>query len=366
MPVLDASFGQYLFDLVFYLLLCFLSWKSIRKDKPALLIWFLIAVFCVFSYFAGDWFHYRISFPTIDKNYSEPIYYYFSILAGKNYLIYRLLVWGLATLLVYLTCTQLGLNKNITVFVFVCFFLPIFCYARASLAMASYFCGLSYLVKQPIRPHMISNVFKGIVLIILSYFFHRSFLTIIAVTPFIFLRYNKKTIILIVLLFPLLLAMIRNSLNQFATEVVFEGSELESFADAAQGYASQERRIYNWKYSLVSNLKYVGFYIPFLYMLWITKLSKRRIQLPSSIEKYLSIGTLIIVVSTAFFVLSYTDNTSQVLGYRYLYMSGIPSTILVSYALQSNSINTKKSIYLMFLSWLSTIALIVGKLFALS
>ena len=366
MPVLDASFGQYFFDLVLYLFLCFLSWKSINKSKPIIITWLLIVLFCVLSYFAGDWFHYQLSLPFIDKDYSEPIYYYFAILTRRNYLLYRFVVWGLATSFVYLTCIRLGLSKNITAFVLIWFFLPTFCYARASLAMASYFLGMSYIWGPSKQSRRLSSFCIGIVLLFLSILFHRSFLPIVAATPLVLVKYNRKTIVLLILLFPLIIRVLRLILSQMATEVVIEGEDLEAFTEAAQGYANQERRDYNWKYTLVSSIKYVGFYIPFFYMIWRTKIARKRICLPRGLEKMLAMGLIIFVVSLAFFVLSYVDNTSQVMGYRFLYMTGIPSTLLIAYALQIEAITTKQSLFLVFLSWFSTIALIVGKLFALA
>ncbi len=366
MPQLDATFGQYLFNLVFYLFLCLVSFYLANKQKDVLFLWVLTVLFCIFSYFAGDWFHYRLLLPYLDQSFSEPVYYYFAELSGRNYLFFRLLVWGLATLFLFVACKRLKLNGNIAAFVYIWFFLPTFCYARASLAMASYFCGLSFFIEKSHRRLPLIDISLGLFLIVLSYFFHRSFLPIIVATPLIFVKFNRGTIVLILLLFPFFLALLRYSLNQMAADMFLEGSDFESFSDAAQGYAMQERRTYNWKYSLVSNLKYIGFYLPILYVIIRAKFSSKRIALPFSYEKIISVAILILVLSTAFFVISYTDNTSQVMGYRYLYMLGIPSTFLLSYLLQMRLVTKKKSLILMSLAWLSTVLLIVGKLFALS
>lgn len=363
---LDATFGQYLFNLVYYLFLCLVSLILAKRQKNVLFLWVLIVLFCIFSYFAGDWFHYRLILPYLDMSFSEPVYYYFAELSGRNYLVFRLLVWGLATFFVCVACMRLNLNGSLAAFVFIWFFLPTFCYARASLAMASYFCGLSFFTGKSHRRLPLIDICLGLLLIVSSYFFHRSFLPIIVATPLVFVKFNRWTIVLLLLLFPVFLAAMRYSLNQMATDMFFEGDDFESFSEAAQGYAMQERRVYNWKYALVSNLKNVGFYLPFFYIIIRAKFSSKRIAMPFCLEKMISIAIVILVVSTSFFVLSYTDNTSQVLGYRYLYMLGLPSTFLLTYLLQMQLVTKKKSLILMSLAWLSTILLIVGKLFALS
>ena len=365
MHFLDATFDQYLFCLVFYLYLSFSSLLFIKKKGTIFLTWLLIVAFCVFSYFAGDWFNYKVLLPYITSDYKDPIYYYFAVFVKRDYLLFRLLIWGIATFLVYLTSWKLNLRKNITAFIFIWTFLPTFCYARASLAMASYFCGLSFIVSKS-KYSKIIELIIGISLIFLSFLFHRSFLPVIVVTPLVFVKINRKIVILLVLLFPYILKLLNLVLNMMMDELVIEGEEFESFSITAQSYAKQSQRTFNWKYMLVSNLKYIGFYIVFIYLLWKTKISKHKIELPIYIDRLFSIEIIIIVVSTAFFYLSIASGISDVLSYRYLFISGIPSVLILTHLIQTRNTKIRVSLYLMFCVWLSTIGLMVGKLYALS
>lgn len=365
--VFDATFNQYLFNLLFYLLLSIMSLYYTKREKPITMTWLLIVVFCIYSYFAGDWFNYKHSLPFINSDYKDPIYYYFALLSNKNYIVFRLLIWGLATLLVYFLSKRLILNTNVVVFVFIWLFLPTFCYARASLAMASYFCGLAFLIA---RPNTSRNRNRhwiiGIFLIIMSYYFHRSFLPIVIATPLIFVKFNRKLLFLLFLLFPLVLRLLGQFMNMMMDDLILEGSDFESFSRTAQAYAKQERHNYNWKFMLVSYFKYVGLYIPFIYIIWKTKMSKFKVLLPRSLDAFLTIEIIIIVVSTAFFIMSNTVGLSDVLGYRYLFMTGIPSTMILSYLLQNKELKIARALALMFIVWLSTVGFMVGKLFVIS
>lgn len=365
--VFDASFNQYLFNLLFYLLLSFMSWRLVKKKKPVTLTWLLIVVFCIYSYFAGDWFNYKYSLPYIDADYKDPIYYYFALIANKNYILFRLLIWGLATLLVYLLTLRLNLNRNITAFVFIWLFVPTFCYARASLAMASYFCGLSFLLARPgQRGNRYYNWILGIALIVLSFYFHRSFLPVIVATPLIFIKFNRKLLLLLILLFPFVLRLVNQLMNMMMEDLILEGDEFESFSQTAQSYANQTRHSYNWKFMLVSYFKYIGLYIPFIYIIWKTKISRIKVYLPRTLDRFLTIEIVIIVVATVFFIMSNTSGASDVLGYRYLFMTGIPSTVIFAYLLQHKELRMKNAILLMFVVWLSTVGFMVGKLLTLS
>ena len=365
MQELDATPLQYLFNLFFYLILCLLSLKSMDKERTALLNWLLIVVFCVFSFFAGDWFHYQLLMPTISNDFSEPIYYYFAIFVKRNYLLFRLAVWGMATCFLYNTSKRLRINQNIVSFVFIWFFLPTFCYARASLAMASYFLGLSLLLwKNKKQSSLFQNVF-GVMLIALSYVFHRSFLPIIILTPFAFIKLNTRRTLVLLLLLPVFVNVIFSILGLASEGLLLDNDELESFSSSAQAYANQSRHNFNWKYTLISNLKHIGFYIPFLFVIIKTKLNRHKILLPKVFESLLTIDFIIIIIASTFFIMSRIWNTSDVLGYRFLYMTGIPTSILLSFLLQNGILNKRTTLVLLLSTWISTVGLIIGKLLSM-
>lgn len=365
MQLLDASFGQYLFDLFFYLILCFISWRLVGKRDRLTFVWLLIVAFCVLSFFAGDWFHYRSQLPYIDKNFSEPLYYYFAILSFRNYFLFRFLVWGCATLLFFYISKVNDLDQSSLLFVFILLFLPTFCYARASLAMSSYFLGLSLWANMRQKHFKVSIFITGSFFIVLSFFFHRSFLPIIALSPLVFFKFNRGFIVLLIILIPLFMRALSMVLNLAAEDSLIDGEEFEAFSATAQGYANQTRHVFNWKFTLISNLKHIGLYIPFIYILFRTKFSKHRVRLPRYLEKIFIVDFFIYLLATVFFLLSISQDSSDVLGYRFLYMTGIPTTVLMAYLLQKHELTKVKAFLLFFCTWLSTVGLILGKLLSL-
>ena len=296
----EATYNQYLFCLIFYLLIIVIAWKWKLNEKPKTLTWILALLFCLFSYFNSDYFHYEEDLMQLDQSYKDFFYYYIAEISGRVYWLFRLIIWGSALLLFYFTSNRLGLHKNLSIFVFSVFFLPTFCYARASLAMALYFDGLSFLVS-PKPNHKIFSFIIGLLFILSSFLGHRSFLVIIALTPVIFIRFRKWHMIVLILAFPFILEIIKGLLTQMMGGTILSGEGFESFSESATRYSELNRVDRNWKYQLITNLKYVGFYIPFIVILLKTKFNRQLIT--SAMSKYISITLAIFIIATSFYLL---------------------------------------------------------------
>ena len=358
----EATYSQYLFCLIFYLILVLAAWRWKLNEKPKTLTWILTLLFCLFSYFNADYFHYEEELMRLDQSYKDFFYYYIAEISGRVYWLFRLIIWGSALLLFYLTSNRLGLQKNLSIYVFVVFFLPIFCYARASLAMALYFYGLSFLAS-PKPNHRILSYMIGLLFIFASFLGHRSFLVIIALTPVIFIRFRKWHVIVLLLAFPLLLVIIKGLLTQMMMGgVILNGEEFESFSVTATRYSELNRIERNWKFQLITNLQYIGFYIPFIVILLKTKLN--RLLLTSAMSKYLSISLAIFIIATSFLLITDVGAT-DVLAYRFLFMTGIPITFILCFLIQEDIMSFKEANMSMLVIFMSTILFIAGKVYTL-
>ena len=98
----EQTAGLVLFNIVILLLLFFTLKEalepphmvSLAKYRFAL---FLCVIFCVFSFWGTDWFHYLEKFPMLlsgEKGHMESIYVWIAQNLSPNYIIFRLIIWG--------------------------------------------------------------------------------------------------------------------------------------------------------------------------------------------------------------------------------------------------------------------------------
>lgn len=188
-----------------YLVLCRASWHPYRLTKPARILGFtLILLFCLYPYWGGDYFHSMHSFEDIkagEYNHFEDVYGWI-ISWAPSYTIFRLIVWGSALSILFLTYKRVDHNFDLILFYFGALYMTRFSYARVSLAMAIILFGMTIIYK-PFRKHKFISYCLGVLVICCSEFFHRSALVgiISAFSTLVLIKKTKrKTMFLIVLI----------------------------------------------------------------------------------------------------------------------------------------------------------------------
>lgn len=165
----------------------------------------LILLFCLFPFWAGDYFHSRDTFLNIKYgglSHFESVYVWIINNVATSYFMFRLIVWGAALTILLLAYKRIGFSFDLALFFFGALYLPLFSYARASLAMAILLLGLSFFYVPLAKSKVLSTVL-GLVVISCSFFFHRSaVIGIFAVLMAFFLKENskKKTLLLLTLI----------------------------------------------------------------------------------------------------------------------------------------------------------------------
>ncbi len=191
-----------------------------RLSKSASLIGMsLILLFCLFPFWAGDYYHSIDSFNTIKKGgYSafEDVYIWIINNIAFSYTFFRLLVWGTGLSLLFYAYKRIGLSFDLSLFFFGTLYLPLYSYARASLAMSMIVLGLSFLYK-PINLSKVFSFIIGLAFIGCSLFFHRSALVgIFAAVSTLLLIDNKKwKILAIIIVFPIGVYYLSQFVNAF-------------------------------------------------------------------------------------------------------------------------------------------------------
>ena len=283
-----------------------------------------------------DWFHYREMVYDYDvvigaSNYGEPIYRYFIDWVGQNYLLFRLIVWGLAFLLTCIAFRRFEVNINLAVFFLIAVFLIKFNYARATLGMASFYVGLSYLIK-PRKGHLVFSLICVALFFWGAYEFHHSMLILIILAPLVvFLPMDKPLILLVVLLaLPFIASILNESfvlVDQFDNEYISEklNRNLERESSRANVFGI-----------IQSAISYGVFIIPIIVNSVV--LSKNHRCVSSTMIKMYRVTISIVILAISFLFMGLE---SRLFVYRILFMSFIPLTILTVYLFENRLMNRK-------------------------
>lgn len=286
-----------------------------------LFLFSLFLIIVVSDSWNSDWYSYQklvweYDFRVGAANYGEPIYSFIVRFVNRNYLLFRLFVWGGAFLLTRFSFRRFGLNVNIASFVLVSVFLLKFNYARATLGMSCYFFGLTFLLK-PLK--------KGILdLIIISlsfigaYAFHHSMLVLLAFTLLVYLPLDKPVVLLVLaMLLPAIGFVMSKNVNFVDA---FDDEYLTNKVQGGLAHTAEPANLYG----VISNIiSYGAFVIPLLATLIIVFKNKKELDI--SIVRLFRLMVCVDLFALSFLFMGLP---SYLLVYRHLYMTFIPLTIL--------------------------------------
>jgi len=291
-------------------------------------------LFCMFSFWGEDWFHYQEFFEKIkitgESDFFEDFYIYLIEYLCPHYMFFRLFVWGLALLLLVFLFRVTKVNLAILLFMFTTVWLPIFSYARASLSMSALFLGGALLVYHNDKKHL-TNITLGILCLVASFLFHKSaiygIVLVLGCLPF----YNKRVgVFLPFIIVPTLFFIIKITLS--ALDLSGDsGSEgrMELMSSVGNQYLNSidEGGDTTKGWLLAVFLERVSYYLLALMsfiMLWKQKLQDNKVV------KLIAYFLLWNVAISSLFAFDYGVNTSVFYG-RFLRFSIIPSTIVIAY-----------------------------------
>lgn len=323
-----------------------------RVPRPQRRLSYLIIIlFCLFSFWGSDWFHYAEKYSLMVEDYQttiESVYYFIAQNLSPNYLVFRMVIWGGGLILLYFTVKRLDINIDLFLLVFGCIWVIYFSYARVSLAMAVLFFGSSFLIK-PIGKNYIFSYIIGVALIALSIYFHKSALWGVAIVTLSAFtnRLGKKASILFVLLFPLLVYFVRGFLIDFmASGFDAEEGLIESYASSGQTYLDRS----SGERGLGSTLQRLLEVVP-LYLLALFTLGRSLntgIDAASKESRFYSRILFYCVLLSSVFLFDLGMNT-RVVYIRFIRFSIIPASIVLSCLLSKQG----SSRYPRFLFYLS-------------
>lgn len=319
---------------LYYLLKPASNHKTISKTR-SVIIELGILLFCLFSFWGTDWFHYqelyfRIRNDVYAATSLEPVYEWIITNISFSYLFFRLLVWGIALLLLNDTLRRLPIEKKLAKFIFVSIALIWFSYARVSLAMALLFWGLTVFVQSGRRSVFLSSIL-ALGAIGVSYFFHKSALFGIGIVVLSILssKMNKRFYFLLLLAIPLLAYMTQHLLVDFMKmEADSEGTGFDQFIITGQNYLGQDITTIGIGSLLQQLLERLPYYLTAVVCIRL-QTKREYSSTPRCLKAFVN-ATLLIVVLASFFLINSGQNT-QVVYVRFLRFCFIPVTIVLAY-----------------------------------
>lgn len=300
------------------------------SHKRIVITFIILALFCLFPFCAGDYWHYAEVFHIV-KTYSHNInlenIYLNIINLVSNYHIFRAVVWGAAIILL-LQCFKLSsINVGVALFFFVTRYILTFSYARVSLSMVILFCGLlliGYVIDYCYGPRKLVYFVIGLLLIFTSLYFHKSavFGIGISVLSILMLKQNKFTITLTFIAVPIMIFIISSLVNSFV-ELDLEDNEF--MLDKAYIYLERGGSGYvSFTKSIQENIwRFPNYICAFMCIKAVTQ--GYYSQWPTSIKLCTNAAFLCTLISTLFLFVSDT------FFFRFSNFSMVPSIIFISY-----------------------------------
>lgn len=337
-------------NLYCFFLYCFLLLISLRgnigvinRDRYSIRSFLLfcgIILFALTSFINDDFFHYyetMIEYKNgvMDSQYlgiEMPYQHIIHFIQG-NYALFRLIVWGGSLLLILISVKIFETNTYNTLFLILAGYIMIYSYARATLAMSIYTLGVIIVCVESEHKFNLLKKIIGILIITLSIYFHRSMVPVVILSLFfILLPYKRKFAKISLIIFPIIVFLFSTGL-----QIVIDDLPLisNSFADDETGilrkiehYEELTTATSNFKGYIGLILKYSTFYIPFVIIANRFRTSSEMINIRKRGLFLYLITYIIIAAATSMLFLGISNS---VLFYRYLFMSFIPMSILISY-----------------------------------
>ena len=361
---MTTTLTQFWFNFILLNLCIILGFRNARKEETRNVSWWLMLVFCLFAFWDIDYFGLYLSFKDMavfGGDFRDLLYPWLAKISFGNYTLFRFYIWGIAVFLLYQATKLLGLSRNLTIYVMIMNFMLLFSYARASLGMCLYFYGLTYFAVSERR----GKLWVMLLCFIFAFFSHRSMLILIALTPLFFFSLNSRRLVLSFIAFAVILIPLSRFVmgNMASMDIEETGDMLDSLYASAANYSTlitfDEN---NWKFELIIQLRnlsvFVGTAVCGIIVL-------RQSQFVSPYMKRLIMLVIGIVLTGSAFLLHDTFG-SWIVGYRILYMAGIPVVLLLSYLVENGYCSWKALHWVFLPSLLFQEGFLLGKIISLS
>lgn len=222
-------------------------------------------VFCLFSFWGTDWFHYAEKYINVlyVSGYNTALEDVYVLIANisPNYLVFRAIIWGLALWLLLLLFRRVSVSTDLLLSIFCGIWLIYFGYGRIVTAYTLMFLG-GLALSKPIKGKILLSLLLGGGLLLASLFFHKTAffgvaIVLIALLPRLL---NKRTFILLLLIYPFVLLLVQLLLLQFM-DAALDTNDNNASSVAGQFYLNEDASEMGIAYLLLLLLQFAPYYM---------------------------------------------------------------------------------------------------------
>ena len=347
-------------DIIISFFLFLLTFKALQGKlfmrSRIILIYSLILLFCLFSFWGADWFGYQSYFELAKNNHyanipMEEFYIWLVEKVCSNYLAFRSIVWGSSIIFFCLTVRNLRCNVGLALFFFCNIYLIYFSYARVTLAISMMFYGYSCLwIAHNDKKAL--NVIWGSFWIFFSFFFHKSaILGIISILLAIIVeKKGKITLKLLLVGFPIIVYLLMLFFSNYFINIASSEGTFSEYANAGAGYLESSNPALGISTVLSWILERIPYYL--LAFAAYMELLRPQIKHPPIIKAFFSIEFMLIFLASAF-LFNIGVETSTLYG-RFLRFAQIPSVFIFTYFFE-NKIVTRPVKWAFYIGFFNSI-----------
>ena len=288
----------------------------VHPQRSIIFIYLLFLFQALFIFYGGDDARYEkevtesATFVGQDYNIAmglESLYYYIAALVGGNYILWKMVVYGGALILTYLTSLNIKSNNFLFLYSFVLFVLANFGSSRNALAIAIFVYGISL-----IKINRKISVILGIAISALSIFAHNSMILPVVLLFVSFFKIKKSRFFILLLAIPLFVFIV-NKIPDFLfmrTEIMEShlGNRVEAYDDAS-GNMAYRTSVFNNLYDILNYIAVATF------LFYSLRMDNRR-NLPLSLSVIIRVSFFI--AYSAIIILLSDLSIKGTLFYRYI------------------------------------------------
>ena len=204
------TLGQALFCDIFWLIAFLICLPSIKKETTTgkyFFLWLFIALYSTFEFTGGDFYHYLAIYKnnistTFERSHLEAFYYWLIQILPHDYYIWRFTVWGLAGFFWIQAIKNLKQNVRFAGLMFLLIVFFFFVGGRQALCFSVLYYALTIYYKEGV--YKFKNAIIFLILIVCSYFLHKTAIVYILIMFISMLPLGKRTLLLSIILFPVI------------------------------------------------------------------------------------------------------------------------------------------------------------------
>lgn len=277
--LLTQSFQLALINFVIFFMMLFVSSPYLVAVNPRgctrlrtrTLSFFILlyAISITFAFDSSDFFSYADLFnsglyKSLDDVH-EPIYDWLAYVLDYDYIVWRVLIWGIASFILYILIRKLKLENRNMFLALTLFGFGIDVYTRGILGHIMMLLGIVIFSYKEVNKRFFVTVF-GLFLFFTSYFFHKSMYINILFALVAFYPFGKKNVKFSLFVFPLLIFVVTYLVDNVASGALLLNDELIDVS-ATSNYAAGSRLESNIFGMIGKLISYLPEYLTLAYLI---------------------------------------------------------------------------------------------------